>query len=175
MVPPGAVHVAADVHYPASGGARAAAVIAEDERFTTIVRTEVVELSSVAPYRPGHFFERELPALLAVLRLVPEAGVVVVDGYVDLDPSGRPGLGAYVHEQLGVPVIGVAKTAYLAATHAVPVRRGGSSKPLYVTAAGVQLPVAAALVVLMAGPHRMPTALHLADALGRGVAAPVVG
>lgn len=61
----------------------------------------------------------------------------MVDGYVDLDPGGRPGLGARLHAGLGggVPVIGVAKTAFRTATHAAQVIRGHSARPLYVTAA----------------------------------------
>ena len=92
----------------------------------------------------------------------------MVDGYVDLDPGGRPGLGAHVHERTGVPVIGVAKTAFRAATHAVAVRRGTSTRPLYVTAAGLPLHEAARLVAAMAGPNRLPDALRRVDALARG-------
>ena len=52
---------------------------------------------------------RELPALLAVIEDLDEPpGLVIVDGYVDLDPDGRPGLGAHLNARLGVPVIGVA-------------------------------------------------------------------
>src|SRR5713226_9214071 len=64
-------------------------------------------------------------------------GLLVVDGYVDLDPTGRPGLGAHAHAEFGVPVIGVAKTAFRTATHAMPVLRGRSARPLFVTARGV--------------------------------------
>jgi deoxyribonuclease V len=65
-------------------------------------------------------------------------------------------------------VIGVAKSAYRAATHAVAVRRGTASRPLYVTAAGLDPAEAAALVARMAGPHRLPDALRRVDALARG-------
>ena len=75
-VPPFA---AVDVHYPASGGALAALVLAGDR---------------------------------------------------------TPGLGARVHAEFGVPVVGVAKTFFATATHAIPVVRGHASRPLYVTAAG---------------------------------------
>jgi hypothetical protein len=63
--------------------------------------------------------------------------LLIVDGYADLDPGGRPGLGAHACAEFGVPVIGVAKTAFRPATHAVPVVRGErSARPLFVTAAG---------------------------------------
>jgi len=69
--------------------------------------------------------------------------LIVVDGYVDLDPDGRPGMSARVHAELGVPVIGVAKTFFRSAMNAVQVRRGRSARPLYVTAAGIAVPDAA--------------------------------
>jgi len=125
-----------DVHYPARGGARAALVVASDPALATIVEERTADLADVEPYRPGAFFDRELPALRAVLQGVEPVDLLVVDGYVDLDPEGRPGLGAHVHAEVGVPVIGVAKTAFRGATHAVPVIRGASRKPLYVTAVG---------------------------------------
>ena len=60
----------------------------------------------------------------------------MADGYADLDPGGRP-LGAHVHAEFGIPVIGVAESRFRTATHAVPVLRGSSVRPLFVTAAGM--------------------------------------
>ena len=96
----------------------------------------------------------------------------MVDGYVDLDPDGRPGLGAHVHAEFGVPVIGVAKTAFESATHAAQVLRGQSARPLYVTAAGMTAADAADLVAQMAGRFRMPDALKRVDRLARGLELP---
>jgi deoxyribonuclease V len=158
---------AVDVHYPDAGGAFAALVVAGDAEFATVVGEHVVRLDRVAPYQPGRFFLRELPAIAAVLASTDPVDLLVVDGYVDLDPHGRPGLGAHVHAQLGVPVIGVAKTAFGPATQAAPVLRGTSTRPLFVTAAGLPVERAAALVAAMAGPHRLPTALRRVDALCR--------
>jgi deoxyribonuclease V len=62
--------------------------------------------------------------------------------------------------------VGVAKTAFRSATHAAEVRRGGT-RPLYVTAAGLPLDDAAAMVAAMAGPHRLPDALRRVDKLAR--------
>jgi deoxyribonuclease V len=158
---------AVDVHYPESGGARAALVLAEDRSFATIVDERVRWLPEAAPYQPGRFFARELPALRAVLADAGPLELVVVDGYVDLDPDGRPGLGAHLHEQIRVPVIGVAKTAFRTATHAVAVHRSTAIRPLYVTAAGIPVDEAAALVAGMAGEYRLPDALRRVDALSR--------
>jgi deoxyribonuclease V len=121
----------------------------------------------VLPYRPGEFFLRELPPLRAVFAGVSGLGLLVVDGYADLDPAGRPGLGAHAHAAFGVPVIGVAKSRFRTASHAVEILRGSSARPLFVTAAGMPPAEAASLVRQMAGHFRLPDALRRADALAR--------
>ncbi len=160
-------YAAADVHYPATGGASAALALANDARFEAVVAEYVAHLEQVAPYCPGKFFVRELPALRAVLASADWFDLLIIDGYVDLDPSGRPGLGAYVHDEFGIPVIGVAKTAFRSASHAAMVRRGAATRPLHVTAAGIKLSDAAGIVERMAGPYRLPDALRRVDALAR--------
>jgi deoxyribonuclease V len=82
-----------------------------------------------APYRPGEFYLRELAPLRAVLVDLDELGLLVADGYTDLDPGGRPGLGAPAHAEFGIPVIGVARSPFRIATHAVPVLHGSSARP----------------------------------------------
>ena len=169
--------VAVDACYLGSGGARAAMVGSPDQRFTSVVAERVVLVPEVEPYRPGEFYQRELPAIRAVLNCARDPGgqaepgeiaLIVVDGYVDLDPGGRPGLGAHVHAAFGVPVIGVAKSAFATATHAIPVLRGGSMRPLFITAAGLPATDAARIVSEMAGEFRLPDALRQVDALARG-------
>jgi len=166
-VPAAGRFAAVDVGYPAEGGARAALVVCGEPAYAQVRQERVVELAQVADYRPGAFYERELPAVLAVLDGIEPMDLVVVDGYVHLDPDGRPGLGAHVHAALGVPVIGVAKTAFRSATHAVPVLRGSATRPLLVTAAGLADATAATLVRAMAGPYRLPDALRHVDSLTR--------
>jgi deoxyribonuclease V len=165
-----------DVHYPAAGGAYAAVVVGADERFAATVAEHVVFLPVVAAYQPGSFFVRELPAIRAALAVAGDLDLLVIDGYVDLDPDGRPGLGAHLHDATGRPVIGVAKTAFRTATHARPVLRGLSAKPLYVTVAGLDPDEAARVVTSMAGTFRLPDALRRVDALARRerVTAPTV-
>ena len=159
---------AVDVYYPASGGATAALVVAPDPTFAGPAGEHVVHVAEVAPYRPGAFYERELPPVAAAVAAVgAPLDLLIVDGFVTLDPGGRPGLGAYVHRELGVTVIGVAKTAFRGATHAIEVYRGGSRRPLHVTAAGLAPAEAADLVRAMAGPHRLPDALKRVDTLSR--------
>lgn len=168
-----AAFAAVDVHYPVSGGARAALVLAGDRTFSQITAEQTAFVAQVAPYVPGQFFRRELPPLRAVLAGVCGIELLVIDGYVDLAPDGRSGLGAYLHAEFGVPVIGVAKTPFAAATHAVPVLRGQATRPLYVTAAGILAADAAGIVRKMSGKFRMPDALRHVDALARGRSQPL--
>jgi deoxyribonuclease V len=163
-----AVRAAMDVHYLRTGGARAAAVLAADAAFTYVLAERTAVVPRVSPYRPGEFYLRELPPLRAVLDdLSGVVGLLVVDGYADLDPAGRPGLGARAYAEFGIPVIGVAKSRFRTATHAVPVVRGSSGRPLFVTAAGMPAADAADLVRRMAGRYRLPDALRRADTLAR--------
>lgn len=162
---------AVDVQYLDDGGARAALVVAQDAAFSTLVAERTVLVDEVAQYRPGRFYERELPALAVVLAGVAPLDLLIVDGYVDLDPAGRPGLGAHVAEAGLAPIVlGVAKTRFRAATHAAEVLRGRSARPLYVTASGMTLEAAAGLVREMAGDARFPDALRRVDRLARGAA-----
>ena len=161
------VCAAVDVHYLSTGGARAAAVLAADAAFAHVLAERTAMVARVPAYRPGEFYLRELPPLRAVLGDLSGLGLLVVDGYADLDPSGRPGLGAHAHAEFGIPVIGVAKSRFRTATHAVPVVRGSSARPLIVTAAGMSTADAADLVRRMAGRYRLPDALRRADNLAR--------
>jgi deoxyribonuclease V len=132
---------------------------------------KTVMIEHVEPYEPGAFYRRELPCLAAVLARAPAAPeVIVVDGYVWLGAGCTPGLGAHLYEALGraVPVVGVAKTRFRGATHAVEVRRGTAVKPLYVTAAGMTAEEAAKHVAEMHGDFRLPSLLKAADRLCRG-------
>jgi deoxyribonuclease V len=161
-----------DVHYLGDDGARAALVEADDPRFSSVSCEATVLCPGAEPYRPGEFYRRELPPIRAVCAEAGPLAMLFIDGYVDLDPSGRPGLGAYVHAEFGVPVVGVAKNPFLTATHAVPVTRGESRRPLFVTAAGCALSEAAGMVREMAGPFRIPDAMRRVDRLARGIELP---
>src|SRR5271169_6061068 len=161
------VCAAVDVHYLRTGGARAAAVLAADAAFAHVLAERTAVVPQVPPYQPGEFYLRELPPLRAVLNDLSELDLLVVDGYADLDPGGRPGLGAHAHAEFGIPVIGVAKSRFRTAAHTVPVLRGSSGRPLFVTAAGMPGADAAELVRRMVGRYRLPDALRRADALAR--------
>jgi deoxyribonuclease V len=156
-----------DVYYR-DDEARAACVLLRDWPDADSAGVYVEHITGVAPYHPGQFYRRELPCLLAVLAKVEGAlDAVVVDGYVWLG-GGTPGLGARLYEALGraVPIVGVAKTRFAGAA-AEAVVRGTSRRPLYVTAAGMDLADAATRVRGMHGPFRVPTLLKKVDQLCR--------
>jgi deoxyribonuclease V len=121
---------AVDVHDLSSGGARAAAVLAADAAFAHVLAGRTAVVSRVPPCRPGESCLRELPPLRAVLADLRGLGLLVAGGYADLDPAGRPGLGAHAHAESGIPVTGAAKSRFRTATHAVPVVRGSAVRPL---------------------------------------------
>ncbi len=81
---------AVDVHYLRADGARAGAVLAADAAFSHVLAERTAVLPWVPPYRPGEFYLRELPPLRAVLADVDGLGLLVVDGYADLDPAAGP-------------------------------------------------------------------------------------
>ena len=89
---------------------------------------------------------------------------MVIDGYVSLG-GGRPGLGAHLHAESNLAVVGIAKSRFLG-SDAIEVFRG-SKRALYVTAVGVPAAEAAEAVARMHGSHRLPTLVKRADSLAR--------
>jgi deoxyribonuclease V len=159
-----------DVHYE-EAGAMAACVVAQRWTDADPCEERLARVTAVSTYRPGAFYERELPCVLRVLSLIrTRFAVVVVDGYVDLDERGTPGLGAHLHARLDhqAAVVGVAKTAYRTGSFAARVYRGSSRRPLFVTARGMPVADAARLVRSMHGAHRVPTLIARVDRLARG-------
>lgn len=118
-----------------------------------------------ANYEPGAFYKRELPLILNALEnyQLHLVDLIIVDGYVDLKVD-HPGLGAHLHQELNqsIPVIGVAKS-YFRDTDALPVYRGESKKPLYVSARGIGLEKAAAIIKNLPGNYRQPDFLKAVD------------
>ena len=167
---------AVDVHYVEDGcepGARVGGL-----GFVSFAEESGVERALWVPgmpqaYEPGQFYRRELPLLEAFLDDVRAAGLpvsgAIVDGFVWLG-AGRPGLGEHLYTDLGasIPVIGVAKTGFSGAQGvAVPVYRGESTRPLWVTADGMEVERAARRIEGMAGAFRMPTLLKRVDRIAR--------
>ncbi|MET4731138.1 deoxyribonuclease V [Lysobacter enzymogenes] len=162
--------LATDVHY-FGASARAAGVLFADWSDPHAAATLTVDIDQVADYEPGAFYRRELPCLAALLaRLDAAPDCIVVDGHAWLDGAGQPGLGAHLWESLQrrSAVVGVAKTRFVDTPAHAEVLRGGGTRPLYVTAAGLDPAAARAAVARMAGAHRLPDLLKQADRLARG-------
>jgi deoxyribonuclease V len=160
---------ATDVHY-FNNSAVAGAILFEYWRSGQPAIAVRQSLTKVEPYEPGHFYKSELPCLLKVLeRVKNQFEMVIIDGYVWLDAENRPGLGVYLQQALGenIPIIGVAKSKFKEALYAKSVLRGRSSRPLYVTAIGIGVAVAAKHIENMHGRHRIPTLLRVVDMLCR--------
>ena len=149
----------------------AAGILFREWTDETPVREIVERIDGIELYIPGQFFRRELPCLLAVLARAGEPiDLVVVDGYVWLGDESHPGLGGHLYEALGrsTAVVGVAKTCFRSATLAVAIRRGEDAKrPLFVTAAGIDVQEAARHVETMHGIYRVPTLLKRVDSACR--------
>jgi deoxyribonuclease V len=157
-----------DVHYPKGGGAVAAAVLFLDYRDASPAAEHVKTLADVDDYVPGELFRRELPCLLALLDQIDDpVEELIVDGYVMLGRD-RPGLGWHLFTAVDekIPVIGVAKSRFTGACP-VEVFRGGGGRPLYITAADMDLRLAAEKIRAMHGNYRIPTLLKWVDLLAR--------
>src|SRR5262249_31169806 len=130
-----------DVHYT-NTRAIAACILFHNwsDAHSDLAITEPVD--EPAPYEPGRFYRRELPALLSVIsKLTVRPEVIIIDGYVWLGDWDHPGLGAQLHKARGgnAAVIGVAKKLFRRGPAVRSVRRGTSARPLYVSAAGMDL------------------------------------
>jgi deoxyribonuclease V len=168
--------LAVDVTYT-EPGARVAGVLFESWDVATPSRQVVIHVDEVAEYEPGQFYKRELPCIASLIDHIDiPLDYIVIDGYVWLGSPERGGLGAHLYEHLraqqrAMPVIGVAKSEFVGTPDETKVYRGDSSKPLFVTTAGIALDEAKAHIAAMHGKFRMPDLLKLVDGLSRGTVA----
>ena len=166
--------LALDVAYTSDAQGYAVALAFAEWAAAVPAATYTALVSPIAAYEPGAFYKRELPCLLAVLAQVDlgKVNCIVVDGYVTLGAEERPGLGQHLYKALGcrIPVVGVAKTRFAGvAPQVVPVLRGQSQNPLYITSVGLPASEAANLVAGMHGAYRFPTLLKTLDDLTKRV------
>ena len=162
------MYVAVDVHYAIDDThATVAGVLFRDPLSHVVDDELMVGVGPPKPYVPGQFYQREMPCILELMqRIKVPIDTVFIDGYVDLGP--RAGLGRHLYLALRgeMAIIGVAKRFFKAST-ALEVKRGRSERPLFVTAVGLEVHLAAKIVKDMYGPFRIPTLLQRADALAR--------
>lgn len=163
--------LAFDTHYFDD---KAKTVAVQFEYWTDEVPNQIYSetLTGIAAYESGEFYKRELPCISSLLKQIDIATIdcIVIDGFVVLDDEGAIGLGGYLYEALDqkIPVIGVAKNNFAKINALkIPVFRGDSKKPLYITAKGIALQQAASYIQEMHGEYRFPTLLKEVDRLGR--------
>jgi len=128
---------------------------------------------NIAPYVPGQFYKREMPCILKLLEQVDleQLEAVLVDSHVYITNNKDYGLGGHLWEALGgkTPIIGVAKRSFHNTDKVtIPITRGKSANPLYVSAIGMETTAAAQLVTEMVGEYRIPKLLKIVDELSRG-------
>jgi len=130
------------------------------------------KVDQVQDYVPGQFHRREMPCILELLSQLGEPPeIIVVDGFVHLGRGCRPGLGQHLYEELKgkVPVLGVAKKPFHDTPSETELHRGDSTRPLYITAAGVDESRAKSYIAEMHGRHRIPTLLKLVDQICKSI------
>jgi len=162
---------ALDVHYEIHRSI-AACVVFDDWPDCGPAELIRVVVPGALEYRPGRFYERELPCLMSVLQLAGrQFGTIIIDGYVHLRDDAGKGLGVKLFESLpySATVIGVAKNPLKVAGDFIEIHRGSSRKPLYISAIGCPVDQAARWVMGMHGPYRIPTLLRLADRHARSL------
>ncbi|AKN31041.1 endonuclease V [Clostridium carboxidivorans P7] len=157
-----------DVYYYENYAKASCVVFQKDEEERILAEYNVL-IDEINEYIPGQFYKRELPCILKLLDKVKEnLDFIIVDSFVWLNDS-KKGLGGYLYEALNckTPVIGVAKTFFKDSTNYLEVYRGNSNKPLYVSAANLDLNYAAQFIKELNGEYRMPQVLKRVDQLSR--------
>ena len=130
------------------------------------------QMVTATQYQPGEFYKRELPCILSLINvngLWPDC--IIIDGYVYLDGNSMPALGRHLYDALKgkIQVIGVAKSKFKGIGPEYEIYRGTSKRPLYITAAGIDVEKAKVLIRSMHGKNRLPTMLRRVDQLCRGL------
>lgn len=161
--------LAVDVDYQGRE-AVAAGVLCQDWGDTEPTRLLLCHLPEPADYIPGQFYRRELPPILNLLNSLERLpDTILIDGYVYLGRDRKPGLGRHLYDALDgrAAVIGTAKRRFKDTPAEAEIFRGGSRRPLYVTAEGILEKEARRLVAGMKGSHRIPRLLKMADMLSK--------
>jgi len=181
-------HVAGlDVHFSRTGETAYAAAAVIDTASLELVESAQAILLAGFPYRTGFLSFREVPAALAVMRLLATpVDLVMADGQGRAHPR-RFGLACHLGVLTGLPTIGVAKSRLLgrfAEPGAAPgdhtpledkgeivgavLRTKARCRPLFVSVGHlIDLETAVAWTSRLAARHRLPEPTRLADKLSR--------
>lgn len=91
-----------DVHYQNDDYAVASGILFSQWDSSSFERKVSVRVNEIKPYKPGSFFERELPCILALLGKIHEdLEIIVIDGSVSLGAEKKDGLGAHLYRAIG--------------------------------------------------------------------------
>ena len=161
--------LAVDVHYTSETGF-AAGLGFDSPQSDKPASIFYATTTPIQEYIPGNFYKRELPCILNLLeqnKIIPS--IIIIDGYVYLDGKTTPGLGYFLFNALShrIPIIGVAKTAFINIHPECLINRGKSKRPLYITSIGINLQNAKTIIASMHGNDRIPTLLKAADRICR--------
>lgn len=161
--------LAVDVDYRESK-AVAAGVLFQNWQDSEPIEESIAPVPTIAEYKPGQFYKRELPCVLALLQQLEQLPeFIVIDGYVYLDGNQKPGFGKHLYDALDGKsvIIGVAKSRFKDTPAEAEIFRGGSKRALYVTAVGISETEAKGFIIRMHGEHRIPTILKRVDQLSK--------
>lgn len=141
-----------------------------DSETESFIYSENTEITS--DYESGAFYKRELPCILSLLKKIDlqKGDLIIVDGYVTLDNSGKIGLGGYLYQSLDekYPVIGIAKNGFNSEDdQRRTVFRGESRTPLFLTAVGIDVDEIQSNIENMHGTYRIPTLIKKLNQLTR--------
>jgi deoxyribonuclease V len=127
--PPLRVIAGVDVGFEDEGRVTHAAAVLLDAQSLQVLAQEIVRMPTSMPYVPGLLSFRELPALLQVLRRLPQVpDLIFCDGQGIAHPR-RLGIAAHLGVATGLPTIGVAKKI-LVGSHAELGLERGACVPL---------------------------------------------
>lgn len=162
------MNLAIDVHYR-EGLAKAVGVIFN---WNDCIPVEVITryFTNVEEYIPGQFYKRELPCILEVIKQIDLDAIdnIIIDGHVYIDNDYSYGLGGHLWLALDKKksIIGVAKRAFHDTDNvSIPIYRGESKIPLYISGIGIDVYTASKLIKNMHGKFRIPTLLKYLDTL----------
>lgn len=158
--------LAIDVYY-LENRAKSVGILFDSWSADTVCEVVSDYQDNIAPYQSGEFYLRELPCVMSLLKKIDLSTInmIVIDGYVYLN-DGKIGLGGYLYRELNesIPIIGVAKKPFFGnADYLREIFRGKSKHPLYITAIGIEVDLAAEWIKSMVGQYRMPSLLNFLD------------
>ncbi len=158
--------LAIDVHYKETY-AKAVSVLFNwsDEQPISVITSIIY---NVEEYQSGQFYKRELPCIMEIIKQIDKTEIkaIIVDGHVFVDNNKKYGLGGYLWDALKgeIPIIGVAKKSFIDTDKVtIPVFRGESKQPLYISSIGIELIIATNKILSMSGIYRIPKILKTLD------------